>query len=366
MSRTRDLSFMELAFSLAQKGVGRTSPNPCVGAVIVKNDIIVGTGWHEGPGRPHAEIVAIRRAGALTRGSELFLTMEPCVHWGRTPPCLGPVLEAGFSRIVLAGYDPNPIVFRRGATALRRAGVAVEVGLLEKKNRILNESYFKFMESGEPLVTLKAALTMDGRMASGSGDSKWISGPEARDYIHLLRAEHDAVLAGIGTVLRDDPRLTVRHRLWPGKRILRVIVDSRLRFPIDAKMTKTLREGGILIFTGADIPAAKARRLEGRGVEIVSLPCRGRRLPLRPILKELGRRQIQSVLVEGGSAVHSSFLESRAADKVLLSFNPKLLGGPKAPSFYEGRGAVSVRGAIRIKTIRRFELGEDIFLEGSL
>lgn len=366
MNRAEDLSFMEMAFGLAEKGVGLTSPNPCVGAVLVKNGVVLGAGWHEGPGKPHAEIVALRRAGSRARGATLYLTLEPCVHWGRTPPCLGPVLEAGLARVVLAGYDPNPIVHRRGAAALRKAGIPVLMGLLEERNRKLNRAYFNYIRRREPFVTLKSALTWDGRMATRAMKSRWISSPAARDYIHLLRAEHDALLVGVGTIVRDDPRLTVRHPLWPKKRLLRVVLDTRLRFPLQARLLGTRPSGGILIFTGPDIPAGKARALEKRGVEIHPLPRRGDGVSLRAVLRELGRRQAASLLVEGGSAVCSSFLDEGLADRVFLSLSPKLFGGREAPSFYEGRGAAAVRDALRAEPRRVFELGEEIFLEGDL
>ncbi|MBN2198507.1 MAG: bifunctional diaminohydroxyphosphoribosylaminopyrimidine deaminase/5-amino-6-(5-phosphoribosylamino)uracil reductase RibD [Candidatus Aminicenantes bacterium] len=366
MSHAEDLSYMEMAFGLAENGVGRTSPNPCVGAVLVKNGAVVGAGWHRGPGRPHAEIMALRQAGSRARGAALYLTLEPCVHWGRTPPCLGPVLDAGLARVVISGTDPNPLVNRRGANALRRAGIPVSLGLLEEKNRRLNQAYFKHIRSGEPFVTLKAALTWDGRMATRAMSSRWISSPAARDYVHLLRAEHDALLVGVGTIARDNPRLTVRHPLWPRKKLLRVVLDTRLRFPSGARLLDTRDSGGILIFTGADIPAAKARALEKKGAEILRLPGRRDGIPLRPVLRELGRRQVASVLVEGGSAVGSSFLDGGLADRIFLSLSPKLFGGRGAPSFYEGRGAFTVRDALRARRARIFELGDEIFLEGYL
>lgn len=366
MSRTDDLFYMEMAFGLAEKALGRSWPNPCVGAVVVKDGVVVGAGRHEAAGKPHAEIVALRQAGRRARGATLFLTLEPCVHWGRTPPCLGTVLEAGLARVVLAGHDPNPVVHGRGAKALRKAGLAVSVGLLEDRNRRLNEAYFKHIRLREPFVTLKAASTWDGRLATRSGKSRWISSPAARDYVHLLRAEQDALLVGIGTVLKDDPRLTVRHPLWPKKRLLRVVLDTHLRFPEGARLLGTLSAGGILIFTGQDPPRSKARSLERRGVEIFPLAGGGNGLPLRPVLKELGRRQVTALLVEGGSAVCSSFLDGRLTDKILLSLSPKLFGGRGALSFYEGRGAAAVRDALRVKKPRAFELGEEIFLEGCL
>ena len=376
MTHPSDLAFMDMAYGLAEKGVGRASPNPCVGAVVVRRGLVVGAGWHQGPGTPHAEALALRQAGRRAEGATLYVTLEPCVHWGHTPPCVESLLEARLGRVVISSYDPNPLVFRNGVRTLRRAGLKVLVGIRQEKNRRLNEAYFAFIRRHTPFVTLKAASTLDGRLATRTGDSKWISSPLARDYAHLLRAEHDAVLVGIGTVLRDDPQLTVRHPLWKGKRLRRVILDSRLRFPLSGRMLKTLGAGEILIFSGPDGPAAKARKLEKLGVEVVQAAYRGRSLradnegrqflSLPAVLRELGRRKMASLLVEGGSRVASDFLEAGLVDKVFLTLSPKLVGGLQAPCLYEGRGAALIRRALGLKNIHSFNLGQEIFIEGYL
>jgi len=366
MTQPTDLAFMDMAYGLAEKGVGRTSPNPCVGAVVIRRGVVVGAGWHQGPGTPHAEALALRQAGRRAEGATLYVTLEPCVHWGHTPPCVESLLEARLGRVVISSYDPNPLVFRNGVRTLRRAGLKVLVGVRQEKNRRLNEAYFAFIRRHTPFVTLKAASTLDGRLATRTGDSKWISSPLARDYAHLLRAEHDAVLVGIGTVLRDDPRLTVRHPLWKGKRLRRVILDSRLRFPLSARMLKTLGAGEILIFSGPGSPAAKARKLEKMGVEVVRVESRGQFLSLPSVLRELGRRKVASLLVEGGSGVTSDFLEAGRVDKVFLTLSPKLVGGLQAPCLYEGRGAAFMRRALGLKNIHSFVLGQEIFIEGYL
>ncbi|MBM3298193.1 MAG: RibD family protein, partial [Candidatus Aminicenantes bacterium] len=245
-----------------------------------------------------------------------------------------------------------------------RAGVEVVLGVLEERNPRLNQAYFKYIRSRTPFVTLKAALTWDGRMATRSMKSRWISSPAARDYAHLLRAEHDALLVGIGTILRDDPLLTVRHPLWPGKRLWRAVLDSRLRFPPEARIAGTLDSGGVLVFTGSDPPLDRVRALEKRGIEVIPLPRGAGGLSLSPALEELGRREAASLLVEGGGTVISSFLDKRLADRLVLSLSPKLFGGLRAPSLYEGRGADEVRDALRLKRTRAFELGDEVFLEG--
>jgi len=366
MSHSTDLAFMDMAFGLAEKGRGWASPNPCVGAVVVRRGVVVGAGWHLGPGTPHAETLALRQAGRSAQGATLYVTLEPCVHWGHTPPCVEFLLEARLSRVVVASYDPNPLVFRQGVRILRRAGLNVLTGVGQEKNLRLNEAYFAFIRRQTPFVTLKAASSLDGRLATRTGDSKWISTPLARDYAHLLRAEQDALLVGIGTVLRDDPLLTVRHPLWKGKRLKRIILDSRLRFPLRARMLKTLAAGEILVFGGPEAPLSRSRRLEDLGAEVVRLERRGEHLSLPAVLNELGRRQVAGLLVEGGSQTASSFLEARLVDKVFLTFSPKLVGGFRAPGLYGGRGPAQIRHALRLKNIRSFVLGEEIFVEGYL
>jgi diaminohydroxyphosphoribosylaminopyrimidine deaminase/5-amino-6-(5-phosphoribosylamino)uracil reductase len=373
-----DLTYMEMAYGLAEKAVGRASPNPCVGAVIVRHGHVVGAGWHQGPGTLHAESIAVCQAGRLAEGATLYLTLEPCVHWGHTPPCLESLLQARLGRVVISSYDPNPLVFRKGVRGLRRAGLPVLVGTLEDKNLRLNEAYFKFIQRKIPFVTLKAASTLDGRIATRTGDSRWISSPAARDYVHLLRAEQDAVLVGVGTVLRDDPLLSVRHPLWKGKRLQRVILDSHLRTPLTCRMLKSREAGGILIFTGRLSSQDKARKLENRGVEVVRLdspegggrsprqPGQGPSLSLRAVLKELGRRKVAGLLVEGGSGVASAFLEAGLVDKLFLTLSPRLCGGRQALSFYEGRGAALIRNAPGLKNVHFFALDQEIFIEGYL
>jgi diaminohydroxyphosphoribosylaminopyrimidine deaminase/5-amino-6-(5-phosphoribosylamino)uracil reductase len=378
MINPMDLTYMEMAYGLAEKAVGRASPNPCVGAVIVRNGHVVGAGWHQGPGTPHAESLALQQAGRRAEGATLYLTLEPCVHWGHTPPCLESLLQARLGRAVISSCDPNPLVFRKGVRGLRRAGLPVLVGILEDRNLRLNEGYFKFIQRKIPFVTLKAASTLDGRIATRTGDSRWISSPAARDYVHLLRAEQDAVLVGVGTVLRDDPLLSVRHPLWKDKRLQRVVLDSRLRFPLTCRMLKSRAAGGILIFTGRHSSREKARKLESLGVEVVRLdgpesggrsprqPGQGQSLSLRTVLKELGRRKVASLLVEGGSGVETAFLEAGLVDKLFLTLSPRLCGGQQALSFYEGRGTALMRNTPNLKNGHFIVLDQEIFVEGYL
>jgi diaminohydroxyphosphoribosylaminopyrimidine deaminase/5-amino-6-(5-phosphoribosylamino)uracil reductase len=360
----RDLGFMEMAYGLAERARGRASPNPLVGSVIVKEGAIAGVGFHEQAGRPHAEVNALRMAGERAHGGTIYVTLEPCVHWGRTPPCVDAVLAAGLKRAVISAHDPNPLVHRRGAARLRAAGLEVEVGLLAERNARLNEAYVKYIARRVPFVTLKAAASLDGRTATRTGDSKWISAPTTRDYVHLLRGESDALMVGIGTLLADDPRLTVRHPTWGRKKAARVVLDSMLRTPLTARLLRTLDRGPVIVFGREGVPAGKAEALRERGAEVVLLDRPLHDGGLELVLAELGRREIASLLVEGGPRLETSFVERRLADKIVLTLSPKLIGGREARHVLEGRGAARLREAFKLRETRAFRLGDDLILEG--
>jgi diaminohydroxyphosphoribosylaminopyrimidine deaminase/5-amino-6-(5-phosphoribosylamino)uracil reductase len=364
MSPARDRGWMEMAYGLAEKARGRTSPNPLVGAVVVRDGTVVGHGFHEEPGKPHAEILALGLAGRRAKGATLYLTLEPCVHWGRTPPCVDTVLAAGLARIVVSAIDPNPLVRTKGIRRLEQGGIDVSVGCLAERNAALNEAYAKFITRRVPFVTLKAALTLDGKIASRTGASKWISSPGTRDYVHLLRGEHDALMIGANTLVADDPLLTVRHAAWPAKRIARAVLDSRLRFPLTSRMLSTLDRGRILVFAGREAPADKARALEALGVEVLLPPDGAPAWSLARVLAELGRLEIAALLVEGGSRLFTSFIEDGLADKAVLTLAPLLVGGAAAPGFIAGAGVDTIAGAVALKRWRSFTIEDDIIAEG--
>ncbi len=359
-----DRAYMEMAYGLAERALGRSSPNPLVGAVVVKNGRIVGTGYHEEAGKPHAEIIALRAAGRRAKGATLYLTLEPCVHWGRTPPCVDAVVRAGLRRVVISAHDPNPVVHTKGAARLRQAGLDVSVGLLAARNARLNEAHAKYITTKTPFVTLKAAASLDGRIATRTGDSKWISSAGTREYVHLLRGQNDALLVGVNTLLADDPLLTVRHALWPGKKVTRVVLDSRLRFPTRARILGTLDAGGIVVFTRRGADRRKAGALRKKGVEVVEMdrPLEGP--GLEAVLAELGRREVAALLVEGGSRVYTSFIEGGLADKIVLTLAPALIGGGKAPGLFEGAGVEKVKDAFKLRGVRTFSIDSDLILEG--
>jgi len=364
MKDFKDSSYLEMAYGLAEKAKGWARPNPYVGAVIVHKEKIVGYGYHERPGKPHAEVIALDRAGSQARGSTLYLTLEPCVHWGRTPPCVEAVLRAAPKKVVVSSPDPNPIVFKKGIKALRAAGIDVSVGLLEEKNKILNETYIKYITRGIPFVTVKAAISLDGRMATKTFDSRWISSPETREYVHLVRGEYDAIMVGINTILKDDPLLTARHSCWRGKKITRVILDSDLRFPLEARILSTLGEGEIAIFTSKRASPKKTDALRKKGAEVVQVPGSARKIEVKEVLSRLGEKGLASLLVEGGSRLLTTILEEKLADKLFLTISPRLIGGERAPSFFEGKGIRLIKESWELRKISSFKTGRDIIVEG--
>jgi len=364
MKDFRDFAYLEMAYSLAEKALGHASPNPYVGAVIVKNNIIVGHGYHEGPGRRHAEIMALEQAGPLSQNSTIYITLEPCVHWGRTPPCVDRLLKAKPRRVVVSALDPNPLVFKKGIRKLREAGIEVSAGLDEEKNIRLNEAYIKYITKKIPFITLKAALSLDGKMATKKFDSQWISSPETREYFHLLRGEYDALMVGINTLLKDDPLLTVRHPNWRSKNITRVILDSHLRFPLKARILSTLSDGKIFVLTQKDVSPSKKEVLEKKGVEVVSLQSSPPGINLKEVFSWLGKNALASVLVEGGGRLATALLEEKLADKIFLAFSPQLIGGEKAVDFFGGKGADYLRDSLFLKKINYFQLNDNLIVEG--
>ena len=312
---------------LARRGAGSVSPNPMVGCVIVKEGRVVGRGYHRRFGHAHAEREALRVAGKTARGATLFVNLEPCSHYGKTPPCVDAIVDAGIYAVIIGTKDPNPLVSGRGAQVLRKAGVRVENGVLEEESQKLNEAFFKYVRKGIPFVALKIAQTVDGKIATQSGESRWITSKEARTEVHRLRSQYDAVLVGAGTILADDPRLTVRH--VRGRNPLRVLLDGRFRSPVDATLFANCREARTIIFVSDAAYRAKRKKvslLQKRGVEVISLPSKRGRFSLRPMLRELGKRRVTSVLVEGGQQTYSEFLRHRLADKVFVFTAPKIFG----------------------------------------
>jgi diaminohydroxyphosphoribosylaminopyrimidine deaminase / 5-amino-6-(5-phosphoribosylamino)uracil reductase len=350
-------SFMRGAIAEAEKGQGRTSPNPAVGAVVVRNGRVVGRGHHARAGGPHAEVVALRAAGERARGADLYTTLEPCDHFGKTPPCSLAVLEAGVRRVFVGSRDPNPKVNGRGIARLRRAGVEVVCDVLREACDVLNAPWFTFITRQRPYVTLKAAITLDGRIAARGGDSRWVTGEAARAEVHRLRDRVDAVIVGAGTARADDPLLTTRLPRGGGRDAVRVVLDSRLRLP------RALR----LFHPGSPAPTLVAH-VTGRrprfppGVEALGCAPRAGRVDLEDLLAKLRARGLAHVLVEGGGEVHRSFLEAGLVDEVLLFVAPKILGGGVA--WLDGPGPDRMADALRLEDVEVRRVGEDLVVRG--
>lgn len=326
-----DHIFMARALELARRGLGRTEPNLAVGCVIVRDGRILGEGYHRRAGAPHAEIEAIAAAGGevAVRGATVYVTLEPCCHYGRTPPCTDALIRAGVARVVCATLDPNPAVSGQGVEQLRRAGIQVEVGLLEEEARRLNEVYFTWRERRRPFVALKYAMTLDGRAATRTGDGRWITGEAARARTHRLRDRYPAILVGVGTVLRDDPLLNCR--LPGGRDPVRVVLDTRARTPPSARVLRSSASAPALVFVGLRADPVAVQRLQEAGAEVIAVPEEGGRVSLHAVLAELDRRGLIGVLVEGGPTVHAAFLAAGLADKLYAFVGGCLLGDGAAP-----------------------------------
>ncbi|MBI5070559.1 MAG: bifunctional diaminohydroxyphosphoribosylaminopyrimidine deaminase/5-amino-6-(5-phosphoribosylamino)uracil reductase RibD [Deltaproteobacteria bacterium] len=348
---------MRLAIREAEKGLGRTSPNPAVGAVLVKGGRVVAHGHHARAGAPHAEVVALARAGARARGADLYTTLEPCDHWGKTPPCSLAILQAGVRRVFVGSRDPNPVVDGRGIARLRRGGAEVRADVLRGECDRLNRPWFHFITAGRPFVTLKIATTLDGRIATAAGDSRWVTGPEARAAVHRLRDRADAVLVGAGTARADDPRLTAR--VPGGRDPVRVVLDTRLRLPRTLKLFRQRSAVPTLVAHGL----ARPPRLP-RGVEPVRCRLRGGRVDLADLLGKLAERGVTHLLVEGGAQVATAFLEAGLVDQVACFVAPRVLGG--GLSWSRGPGPRRMAGALRLDEVEISRLGDDVLVQGQV
>lgn len=357
-----DKHFMIKAIELAEKGRGRTSPNPLVGAILVQDGTVVGEGYHEKAGGPHAEINALKSAGDRAREATLYVTLEPCPIYGRTPPCTEAIIAAGISRVVVGLIDPNPEVSGRGLEGLKKAGIRVENNVFSQRIRRQNEAYIKFISTGRPFVLLKVAMSLDGKIATKAGDSRWITGEESREVVHKLRDEYDAIMVGIGTILRDNPRLDVRLEGRKNKNPLRVIVDSSGRIPLKAQVVETASETPTLVAATPRITLKKVDDLKKKGVEVLILEESKGRVNLAELLNDLGRRQIASVLLEGGATLATSVVEDGLVDKFIFFIASKLIGGD-APSFLVGEGIETIQEAKELEITNVKQIGKDVMIE---
>ena len=356
--------FMETALELAARGAGHTSPNPMVGAVVVKNGEIVGRGWHQKAGGPHAEVHAIDEAGERARGAALFVTLEPCNHVGRTPPCTQKILSAGIAHVVMAMADPNPDVEGGGADFLIRNGVTVETGVCEDQARRLNEIFIKYIRTKRPFVVLKCAATLDGRIATRTGDSKWVTGPASRNYVHELRHRVDAIMVGINTVTTDNPRLTARLEGKEGVDPVRIILDTNLSIPEEANVLRIASAADTIIVTGNAAPSHKRERMEASGAKILVADLKDGRIDLDALMNRLGQMGITSLLIEGGATVAASALKAGIVDKVCFFYAPKILGGDDGVPMCRGAGPELMRHAIPVTDITVRQFDGDVMIEG--
>lgn len=361
-----DEHYMKMALELAEKGRGCTSPNPMVGAVVVKDGTVAGKGWHKAAGLAHAEVNALEDAGESCRDATLYVTLEPCNHYGRTPPCTERILSAGIKRVVIAAEDPNPKVTGGGAAYLRRQGVEVTTGVCSRAAERQNEAFFKFIQTGRPFVVLKWAATLDGRIASRTGDSKWVTGPAARSFVHELRHYADGIMVGIGTVRADNPSLTTRLEGRKGIDPHRIILDSKLSVPEDAKVLQSDSNSDIIIIFNSAGNSGKLERLEKNGVKAVQAPIKDELIDLSAVLDILGGMNITSLLIEGGGRLMGSALRSGIGDKAYFFYAPKILGGSDGVPVCSGPGPESMAECRRLREVevRRFE--DDILISGYL
>jgi diaminohydroxyphosphoribosylaminopyrimidine deaminase/5-amino-6-(5-phosphoribosylamino)uracil reductase len=361
-----DEHYMNYALQLARQGRGLVSPNPMVGAVLVRENQIVGEGYHRYAERHHAEVWALEQAKEQARGATLYVNLEPCSHFGRTPPCVDRMIEAGVARVVAAMQDPNPRVAGSGFQKLQAAGIALTTGVCEPEALKLNEAYCKFIRTRRPFVILKVAMTLDGKIAESGGRSRWITGELARQRVQQLRFETDAVLTGIGTVLADDPLLTDRTQLPRRRFLVRVVLDTQLRLPLESRLVRSCGEGDIITFCSNECDVHRKRCLEAAGLEVFPVPSEGGKIPFEVALDELGRRDMTSLLIEAGSEVNFEALRSGCVDKLLCFVAPKVLGGKSALPVVGGDGFLQLERAVPLSFASVELVGNDLLIEAYL
>jgi diaminohydroxyphosphoribosylaminopyrimidine deaminase/5-amino-6-(5-phosphoribosylamino)uracil reductase len=359
-----DEAYIERAIELAARGRGLVSPNPMVGALVVADGGVVGEGWHEGAGLPHAEVLALNAAGERARGATLYTSLEPCDHFGRTPPCTRAIVEAGIARVVSATTDPNPAVDGRGFASLSAAGIEIGHGILAEAAQRLNAPFAKHVRTGMPFVIWKAAATLDGKVAARDGSSRWITGEAARADVHRLRGDADAIVVGAGTALADDPALTVRDPGYRGRPPLRVLVDARGRVPA----TGDLFDDAAPTFVAATelAPAATREAWRAAGAEVEVFEAEGERVPLAALMASLGKRDVQAVLLEGGPTLAWSAVEDGLVDRMIVYLAPRIVGGQDAPTVLGGRGFAPIARALRLQIVSAERVGEDLRVEADV
>lgn len=357
--------YMALALELAKKGIGRVHPNPMVGAVIVKDGKILGQGYHQKCGEGHAEVNAFKDAeerNENVEGAEMYVTLEPCSHFGKTPPCADKIIEKKISKVFIGTLDPNPLVAGRGVKKLKNAGIEVEYGILESGCYKLNEVFMKYIVKKVPFVVMKTGMSLDGKIATYSGESKWITGEKSREDVHKLRNELTGIMVGINTVLKDNPELTCR--IEGGRNPIRIVVDSNLRIPMDCKIVNTAKEVETIVATTDKSNLEKKKKLERKGVKVIVVPSKNEKVDLKELMIILGDLKIDSILLEGGGTLNFSALEQKIVDKVKIYIAPKIIGGETSKTPIEGIGIRNLKDAFKINNLSVSTMGEDILIEG--
>lgn len=360
--RWLDDQYMRMALNLAKKGKGWTSPNPLVGAVIVKNGKVIGQGYHQKYGQAHAEVNAIESAKEDVAGATLYVTLEPCFHFGKTPPCSNLLVDKKIKRVVVGTLDPNPLVARKGIEKLRSNGVEVVTGVLEEECQKLNEIFMKFIVTKEPFVFMKNAMSLDGKTATVTDESQWISGETSRRQVHSLRHELSGIMVGVETVIKDNPRLT--SRITNSRNPIRIVVDSQLRIPSTSKVLTQQDEAKTIVATTRRARKEKIDMLKQMGIEVIVTKEKHGRVHLRELMNILGARGIDSILLEGGATLNFSALEEGIVDKIQFYIAPKIIGGKEAKTAVEGAGIHSLKNVFQIERMTAVMVGEDLFVEG--
>jgi diaminohydroxyphosphoribosylaminopyrimidine deaminase / 5-amino-6-(5-phosphoribosylamino)uracil reductase len=361
-----DIKFMKRALELAQKGVGYTKPNPLVGAVIVRDGKIIGEGHHEICGSHHAEVNAFKNAIEDVSGATLYITLEPCSHYGRTPPCANAIVEKGIKKVVVGLLDPNPLVAGKGIKILENNGIEVFTGILEDEGKKLNEIFLKYITTKLPFGILKTAMTLDGKIASAIGDSKWITNESSRQYVHELRHQVSGIMVGIGTILTDDPELTTRLKNRVGVDPIRIIVDSTAKIPLSSKVLNLDSSAKTIVATTEKADKQKLDAVRDKGADIIITPLKNNKVDLSYLMQQLGQQEIDSVLIEGGGALNFSALEEGIVDKVISFIAPKIIGGAASKTPVGGDGISYIKNAIQLENIQISRFQEDIMIEAYL
>ncbi|CAG7839199.1 bifunctional diaminohydroxyphosphoribosylaminopyrimidine deaminase/5-amino-6-(5-phosphoribosylamino)uracil reductase RibD [Clostridium haemolyticum] len=359
-----DLSYMKRAIELSKLGIGYTYPNPLVGAIIVKDNKIIGEGYHKRFGENHAEINALKNAKENVSGATMYVTLEPCSHYGKTPPCVNAIIKSGIKKVIIGMSDPNPLIAGRGTRILKENGIEVVEGILQKEVKKVNEIFIKYITTKLPFCILKTAMTLDGKIATRDGDSKWISNEVSREYVHEIRHKVAGIMVGIGTIIKDNPSLTTRIINKKGRDSTRIIVDSKGRIPIEAKVLNLESQAKTIIATTELASKEKIEVIRGKGAEVIITPLCDNRVDLKYLMEELGKRNIDSILLEGGAELNYSALNKGIVDKVIAFISPKIIGGKEAKTPVEGLGKPTISEGINLENIKVSRFQEDIVIEG--